>query len=242
MMDGLDIAAARRSAAGLLGFLLLGACASDAALRPTMGLSTGPVGDFAVPIQSFEDRRFATVVRQQYDFSCGSAALATLLRYHYALNQDEEASFRGMWAAGDRAQIRRVGFSLLDMKRHLATLGYQADGFKVTLDEIVDAGVPGIALIDINGYKHFVVVKGVSPAEVLVGDPALGLKTMPAGEFKAAWNGIYFALNSKLDVGRRNFNKAAAWSQFARARTGPGLTDPVSQQALMLTAPFFREF
>ena len=207
-----------------------------------MGISTGPVGDFAVPVQSFEDRRFASVVRQKYDFSCGSAALATLLRYHYALNQDEEASFRGMWAAGDQAQIRRVGFSLLDMKRHLATLGYQADGFKVTLDEIAEAGVPGIALIDINGYKHFVVVKGVSPDEVLVGDPALGLKTMSTGDFKAAWNGIYFALNSKLDVGRRNFNNAAAWSRFARAPTGAGFTDPVSQQALMLTAPFLRDF
>ena len=71
-----------------------------------------------MPVRSFEEERFATVIRQKYDFSCGSAALATLLRYHYGLSQDEEATFRGMWATGDQPQIRRVGFSLLDMKRY----------------------------------------------------------------------------------------------------------------------------
>ena len=231
-----------RSMAAMSSALWLGACSMNSDLPTALSVSTGPVGDFAIPIQSFEDRRFATVVRQKYDFSCGSAALATLLRYHYALDQNEEASFRGMWAAGDRAQIRRVGFSLLDMKRHLAKLGFRADGFKVDLDQIAKAGVPGIALINLNGYKHFVVVKGVSPTEILVGDPALGLKTMPIAEFKTAWNGIYFALNSSLDTGRRNFNSDAAWSRFARAPTGAGFTDPVSQQALMLTAPFYRDF
>lgn len=221
---------------------MLGGCATGLPLTSSLNVPTGSIGDFSVPVQSFADRKFATVVKQKYDFSCGSAALATLLRYHYSLAQDEEASFRGMWAAGDRAQIRRVGFSLLDMKRHLTTLGFRADGFKVSLDDIAKAGVPGIVLINLNGYKHFVVVKGVSPTEILVGDPSLGLKTMPVAEFKRAWNGIYFALNSRLDVGRRNFNSDLVWSRFARAPTGAGFTDPVSQQALMLTAPFYRDF
>lgn len=231
-----------RTAPPLLAGALLGACSTGPMGPSTLSVATGPVGDFIVPVKSVEDQKFATVVRQKYDFSCGSAALATLLRYHYGLDQNEEATFRGMWAAGDRAQIRRVGFSLLDMKRHLAKLGYRADGFQVKLPDIEKAGVPGIALININGYKHFVVVKGLSPTEVLVGDPALGLKTMSATEFAKAWNGIYFALNSDLERGRKNFNNAVAWAQYARAPTGAGLVDPVSQQALMLTAPFMREF
>lgn len=220
----------------------LGGCATDAAMTSSLNVPTGSIGDFSVPVQSLEERKFASVVRQKYDFSCGSAALATLLRYHYGLNQNEEDSFRGMWAAGDRVQIRRVGFSLLDMKRHLAKLGLRADGFKVSLEDVAKAGVPGIALINLKGYKHFVVVKGVSPDELLVGDPSLGLKTMSVVEFKQAWNGIYFAINSKLEVGRRNFNNELVWSRFARAPTGAGFGDPVSQQALMLTAPFYRDF
>lgn len=229
-------------ACGGVAAMLLSGCATGPMGPSTLSLTGGSTGDFAVPLRSFEDQRFVTVVRQKYDFSCGSAALATLLRYHYGLSQDEESTFRGMWAAGDRAQIRRVGFSLLDMKRHLAKLGLRADGFQVSLPEIAKAGVPGIALINVNGYKHFVVVKGLSDGEVLVGDPALGLKTMSAAEFGKSWNGIYFALNSELERGRKNFNNAAAWSRYARAPTGAGFVDPVSQQALMLTAPFLRDF
>lgn len=243
VVTGDDMKASALSRSLLAGLCMLtGACAAGPTLRSGVNVPTGSVGDFIVPVQSYEDRRFASVIRQKYDFSCGSAALATLLRYHYAVEQDEEASFRGMWTAGDRAQIRKVGFSLLDMKRHLATLGFRADGFKVSLDDVAKAGVPGIALLNIKGYKHFVVVKGVSATEVLVGDPALGLKTMPAKEFKASWNGIYFALNSGLELGRRNFNSALVWSRFSRAPTGAGFANPLSQQALMLTSPFYGDF
>jgi hypothetical protein len=233
----------RAKTAALLGApLILTGCTGVLDDRARFAGAAGPNADYAVPVQSMEDRRFATVVRQRYDFSCGSAALATLLRYHYGGAQDEEQVFRGMWAEGDQEQIRRLGFSLLDMKRYLASAGHKADGFEVTLDEVAKAGVPGIALINLNGYRHFVVVKGVSDEEVLVGDPALGLKPMKRDAFTKAWNGIYFALNDSLGRGRSTFNRNSQWAQFSRAPTGAGFTDPISQQALMLSAPFYRDF
>lgn len=223
--------------------LLLGGCQSTTGAG-AVGFSAAPgtVGDFQIPIESFEDRRFATVVRQRYDFSCGSAALATLLRFHYGRGEAEETAFRGMWAKGDREQIRRLGFSLLDMKRYLESIGLKADGYQVSLDEVAKAGVPGIALINLKGYRHFVVVKGVVNGEILVGDPSLGLRTMPAAEFKAAWNGVYFALDAELGRGRSSFNRAAQWAQLPRARSGSVFVEPLSQQALALTAPFYRDF
>jgi hypothetical protein len=234
----------RSAAALLLAAALLPACASagDEGGPVAFSAAAGPIGDFAIPVDSVEDRRFASVVRQRYDFSCGSAALATLLRYHYGGRQDEAQVFRGMWMEGDRDQIRRLGFSLLDMKRYLAAKGIAADGFQVSLEEVAAAGVPGIALINLNGYRHFVVVKGVADGEVLVGDPALGLRVMPAEEFRAAWNGVYFALNSKLEAGRASFNRDAQWASFSRAPVGAGFSNPLSQQALMLTAPSIGEF
>jgi predicted double-glycine peptidase len=90
--------------------VLLPACAGTLEGPARFGSTAAGIGDFAVPVQSMEDRRFATVIRQRYDFSCGSAALATLLRYHYAGREDEAQVFRGMWAEGDRDQIRRLGF------------------------------------------------------------------------------------------------------------------------------------
>lgn len=207
---------------------------------PMIGIT--PAADVVVPVGSVEQRRFATVIRQGYDFSCGSASLATLLRFHYDDPQTEESVFRGMWARGDRAQIRRLGFSLLDMKRFLAGRGMNADGYQVTLEQIERAAVPGIALVTINGYRHFVVVKGVANGEVLVGDPALGLRSVPAAEFAASWNGIYFIIDPAGAPRTGRFNAPGQWASYTRAPLGSRFSDPISNQALALTAPFYRDF
>jgi hypothetical protein len=223
----------------LLPTFLIAACAQQAAGPPRFIAGAGPVGTFDVPIRSVVDQRFTGVVRQRYDFSCGSAALATLLRYHYDFNVGEEVAFRGMWAHGDRDQIRRVGFSLLDMKRWLSSRGIAADGYKVSLDRIATTGVPGIALIAIKNYRHFVVVKGIRNGEVLLGDPSAGVSVMPIETFKTAWNGIYFVLGDDQTLAKSRFNEGRQWSAFVRAPLGQRFADPVSQQALSLTAPFY---
>jgi hypothetical protein len=218
------------------------AAAPPAAAQVGFMVGTGPINDFQMPVRSVLERRYYTVIRQQFDFSCGSAALATLLRHHYNRRVDEDDVFRGMWADGDRAQIRRLGFSLLDMKRYLEAQGFAADGYRVSLDQVRSAGLPGIALININNYRHFVVVKGVTEDSVLVGDPSTGLEIMSRDKFQAAWNGVYFVLNSEQEFGRGRFNRDAQWAAFSRAPVGSRFIDPVSLQALALTAPFYRDF
>lgn len=226
----------------LLGIAALGGCAASVTTQQGFLSGTGPTSDFAVPVRSMEDQRFHTVVRQRYDFSCGSAALATLLHFHYARPVDEKVVFAGMWNEGDRAAIRKVGFSLLDMKRYLSAEGYRADGFKVSLDQVAKTGIPGIALITVRNYRHFVVVKGVRRDEVLLGDPSTGLRGMPRADFEKAWNGVYFVLNSQQHIGRRAFNGDAQWAAYTRAPVGGRFVDPLSLQALALTAPFRGDF
>jgi predicted double-glycine peptidase len=219
--------------------LLLTGCAAEVGADSKFLAGVGPVGDYSVPVTSVVDRRFAGVVRQKYDFSCGSAALATLLRMHYDFDVAEANAFRGMWARGDREQIRKVGFSLLDMKRWLASRGLSADGYKVGIDKIAETGIPGIALIAVKNYRHFVVVKGVSADEVLIGDPSAGLTVMPRQAFLDAWNGVYFVLSEDQDRGKRSFNATRQWAAFSRAPVGGRFADPLSNQALLLTAPFY---
>ena len=226
-------------AASLLSLVLLAACGTATSPASRFVTSIGPVGDYSVPVRSVADQRFAGIIRQRYDFSCGSAALATLLRYQYNYDVLEPDAFRGMWARGDRPQIRRLGFSLLDMKRWLASRGLNADGYKVSLDKIAETGVPGIALIAIRNYRHFVVVQGVSRDEVLLGDPSSGLTVEPRATFQKAWNGIYFVIAQDQAIAKQNFNRAGQWQAFARAPLGGRFSDPVSQQALSLTAPFY---
>ncbi len=194
-----------------------------------------PAGEVAPPVHSMLERRFQTVVRQRYDFSCGSAALATLMRYHYGKPTSEEFVFLGMWQTGDQALIRRHGFSLLDMKRFLASHGIAADGFQVTLDDIANTRIPGIALITTQGYKHFVVVKGIQGREVLVGDPARGLRLIGVDVFKRQWNGILFALNGSAELGKSNFGRDEEWALAPRSPlNGIRMMEPLSVQELSL--------
>ena len=71
----------------------------------------GMGGVFHATVVSYRERPFLTVVRQQFDYSCGSAALATLLRFHYERPASETEVFKAMYEAGDQVQIRATGFS-----------------------------------------------------------------------------------------------------------------------------------
>ena len=218
--------------------LLLAATGCSARLESSQAnmLDYGGALTFRMPVKSMLEQRFETVVRQQYDFSCGSAALATLLRYHYEDPQTEQSVFLGMFREGDRAQIRRLGFSLLDMKRYLAGRGIGADGYKVTIAQIAKAKVPGIALINLNGYRHFVVVKGIEPTAILLGDPSLGIRRESMKTFLKQWNGVFFVLNSRPEVAMRHFNQAADLALAPHGRFN-GEADPLGLAALALTRP-----
>ncbi|MEL7485827.1 MAG: C39 family peptidase [Pseudomonadota bacterium] len=148
---------------------------------------------------------------QQFDFSCGSAALATLLTYHYGRETSETDAFRSMWEVGDQARIRKLGFSLFEMKSYLEEIGLKADGFKLTMDRVQEIGVPGIALIDVKGYRHFVVIKGVTDRKVIYGDPSRGIVSKDREEFEKVWDGVILFVRSDVVRGKNNFNKRADW-------------------------------
>jgi predicted double-glycine peptidase len=184
----------------------------------------GVDGTMNVATASISERKFRDVVRQQYDFSCGSAALATLLTFHYDHAIDEMTAFRDMYEHGDQEKIAQAGFSLLDMKTYLAKIGYDADGFQSDLVTLADAGIPAIALINYRGYRHFVVVKGVRRGSVLLGDPALGTRLIAREEFEQMWdNGVLFIIKNKPEVGRRFFNTEEQWQHLAQAPLGTAI-------------------
>lgn len=168
-------------------------------------------GHVACASDSFDESRFLTTVRQRYDFSCGAAALATLLIYHYQEPVTEHEVVEAMLAAGDRTKIRAQGFSMLDMKRYLEERGLDSAGYEVSLDRLAAIGLPAIVLLSYDGLNHFVVVKGVAGSDILIGDPAVGLRVISREEFESAWNGLIFVIRSKTAVGRSHFNRKTEW-------------------------------
>src|SRR6218665_2475537 len=132
-------------------FLL--ACGAVAALwgGPARGGTVEVDGTFSVPTVSMKEGRYLATERQQFDFSCGSAALSTLLTHHYGHPVTEQAVFEAMYREGDQAKIQHEGFSLLDMKRYLEANGFEADGFEAPLEKLAAAKIPAIALINESG-------------------------------------------------------------------------------------------
>ncbi len=195
--------------------------AASPLLSPAQAGSVSLSGNLLVPVTSLKEARFRTTIRQQHDFSCGSAALATLLTYHYDRPVTEQAIFLAMYEKGDKEKIRREGFSMLDMKIYLEDHGFRAEGYRASLDKLVRSGIPAIALINEAGYNHFVLIKGIRDEKVLIGDPAVGTRIVLRSDFEQMWtNGILFAIKNKpVESNHRqdNFNRRDEWRVRAAA-------------------------
>jgi len=159
-----------------------------------------------------QELRFLETVRQGFDFSCGSAALATLLSFHYDRPTTEFQVFEKMWESGDQDKIRANGFSMLDMKNYLEMEGLRADGFKIPASRIAKIGVAGLILLEKMETPHFVVVIGVSNDQVLLSDPARGIWNMSIEEVERLWNGVFFVVRQEASLARGNFNDSDSWN------------------------------
>jgi len=198
------------------------ALAAPTAIATKAEVQTSPGTSYPLKLTSLKEARFRNTIRQKYDFSCGSAAVATLLTYQYAYPVDEQSAFDIMYTHGDRAKISREGFSLLDIKRFLASRGFEADGFQVPLEKLDEEGIPAIVLIDERGYHHFVVVKGYKNDRVLIGDPARGTRSMSRRRFDDMWkNHIVFVIHNERD--RAIFNSPRDWAVAPAAPISEGI-------------------
>lgn len=216
----------------LVAMLLVVAAIPPASAGSTAAMPVESGGPFSVPVASIKDLRFRNTIHQQFDFSCGSAALATLLTYHYNHPVSEQDVFREMYERGDQAKIRREGFSLLDIKNYLEAHGFASDGFMAEIDQLVAAGVPALALIQENGYHHFVVLKGIRNGRVLIGDPAAGTHAVQYQQFKNMWvNNILFVILNNAE--RARFNRDSDW----RVAPSAPIADSVYNGSLGLPLP-----
>ncbi|CAM4259709.1 C39 family peptidase [Vibrio agarivorans] len=195
---------------------------------------------YSVPIKSYKEMVFGDVFRQIYDFSCGSAALATMLTYHYDKPTSEEEAFNAMYQAGDKQIIKEKGFSLLDMKSYLHHQGLNADGFQIELTKLKSVGVPAITLVNFDGYMHFVVIKGINDHSVILGDPSRGTLVMPIEQFQPYYQGIVLLIKNQAQVGKQNFVSDNHFSIYTASPLKSGINRD-SLGIFTLTLPSYGE-
>lgn len=205
-----------------LGWMIAATAAVCAPARADTLEFAGIGGSYAVQVTSLKEARFKATTRQQYDFSCGSAAVATLLTHHYGYPVTEQAVFEEMFARGDQTKIRKEGFSMLDMKAYLNSHQFQADGFELPLAKLIESSLPAIVLISDNGYFHFVVVKGLRDGRILIGDPSSGTRAVSRANFETLWvNKLLFVIHNKQ--AQAKFNDEVDWLVAPKAPLTAGV-------------------
>ena len=101
---------------------------SDAQSREIRIPEEGPV--ISRPITSMKALRARGVTLQRTDYSCGAAAVATILKEHFKRDVDEMQVIRGMLQFADPEVVKATGFSLLDMRKYVESIGLRGSGFK----------------------------------------------------------------------------------------------------------------
>jgi uncharacterized protein len=156
--------------------------------------SQAPVRDesrnFEVYIKNARQLRNENIVMQQRDFSCGAAAVATIVNHFW----DDQATETGLLIAlamtlteeelKDRVEN---GLTLTDLKRVCERFGYQAVLGRLTLDKLAESKIPLLVGITVNDYDHFVVIRGADDRYVYLADPAVGRQRVPLAEFAKQW-------------------------------------------------------
>lgn len=171
----------RRKVASLLGLLAVLLPAAPV----TASAETGPV-------RSLLSARHENVVIQRRDLSCGAAALTTLLRYQHGLAIEErEVALALMqqpeYLADPAIVQRQEGFSLLDLQRFVVSRGFRGVGYSNADLAGLLSITPAIVPIEVDGYNHFVVFRGMMGDRVLLANPAYGNQTMSRDQFMKRW-------------------------------------------------------
>jgi len=137
-----------------------------------------------------------SVVMQSTAYTCGPAALATLLK----MISGKSDYYRQII---DMAGTDNSGTSLLALKRSAEALGYEAAGLRLGIEELAAAG-PVLAHVVIGGYHHFTVVEGIADGSVFLADPQLGRVNIPTEQFKSVWNGTVLKVSEAAGIPEEN--------------------------------------
>lgn len=174
-------------------------------------------------VKSLLELRREGVVVQQWDISCGAAALATVLTYQLGDPVPEREVAKALMKRAEYLEnpllVRaRHGFSFNDLKGYVDNRGYEGIGYgNLNISHLVEFA-PIIVPVRFNGYNHFVVFRGIMADRVLLADPAWGNRTMLLEKFDDAW------LNYER-IGKVGFVVARGDGTLTANRMAPQETD-----------------
>ncbi|UPY36156.1 cysteine peptidase family C39 domain-containing protein [Sediminicoccus sp. KRV36] len=173
----------RRIALGLLALSASPAAAGEALMRRP---------------QSWQERRYAHVVRQVLEFSCGSASLATLLTFFLRrpTTEAEVITILRQRYPGEAAwrSKQQQGFSLEDITFAAERLGFAAQAARIDAAQLPQIAGPVIVHLDKGAWQHFSVLRASRDGFHYIADPIQGQVTMLDHEFRREFTGAVLAV------------------------------------------------
>jgi len=131
-------------------------------------------------VQSWKTLRDARIVKQDLDYSCSAASLATLLNEFYGQSVTEEALLKAM----DKGDLRA---SFEDMQKALPKFGFKAQGFAASYEQLMRLKFPVVVYLKHRKDDHFSVLRGIDANTVWLADPSLGNRTYSRAQFLKMW-------------------------------------------------------
>lgn len=132
------------------------------------------------------------VVRQSTEFTCGPAALSTILQFQFGVEIGEVAIIDAMRGGRSLSAIEaQGGFSLLDIVDFAESHGFHAWGERHLDIDALTARLPAIVPVASSGDTlHFLVILERRADRFAVADPARGGRWVKPDELMVLWSGI----------------------------------------------------
>lgn len=134
-----------------------------------------------LPVHSWKEARDERIVKQNLDYSCGAAALATILQSFYGMKTSEEDLLAAMG--------KEDAASFADMARALPGFGFKAIGVTLGFEQLQRLKIPVLLHLQHQKQDHFTVFRGSGNGLVWLADPSWGNRRLSAQRFLAMWEG-----------------------------------------------------
>jgi predicted double-glycine peptidase len=150
--------------------------------------------DFEIekPIKSWVEFKNDNLVRQKYDYSCGSASLATIMHHFYNQNMSEKSilndvlKMKGLEKKNreDLEDDKTISLSFFELSQYVKSKGFKAIGLALDLESLKKLKAPVILFVKIRKNEHFTVFKGIDKNYVYLADPSFGNTKIRVSKFK----------------------------------------------------------
>jgi len=162
-------------------------------------------------VVSLRALRDVNVVKQRYDFSCGAASLATLVKRFFGDHRSEVELLKTLQAryTPEAWNQKRRPASPSTISPTWRARSLPGRGGEIGLAGLLEINGPAIVHLRKGELEHFSVFRGTKDGAILLADPITGNTVYSPGQFAAQYTGVALAVLATGDPLPKQYPLAA---------------------------------